>query len=471
LLERIILLKKQPNVILINCDDLGYGDLSCYGSRINKTPAIDRLTEEGIKFTSFYMGSSVCSPSRASMLTGCYPKRIGFDPPGDECVLFPGDQNGLNPKEITIAQILKDQGYATAIIGKWHCGDQAEFLPTNFGFDKYYGLPYSNDMGISTFGENHDKWMKKVLEDSPPLPLMENEEVIQQQPDQSSLTERYVEKCIRFIRENKDKPFFLYLAHMHVHLPHYPPQSFLEQSGNKPYRAAVECIDWATSSLMYELKNQMIDDNTLIIFTSDNGSNTRFGGSNSPLRGKKGTCWEGGFRVPCIMRWPKRIKKGLTRKEFITAMDFLPTITSIVEGKLPENRIIDGVDFSSLLYDETISSPRDEFFYYLKGDLCAVRKGKWKYFADTQHYSEALYNLNEDISESINLFDKHPDIVKELKKLIDKCRGDLGDDNLGIKGANIRPVGRVKNPKTLTKYDPDHPYIVAMYDLSDGKCG
>ncbi len=462
---------KKPNIILINCDDLGYGDLGCYGSKANKTPTIDRLASEGILFTSFCMGSSICSPSRASMLTGCYPKRIGFDPPGKYAVLFPGDPTGLNPDEITIANILKGVGYATRMVGKWHCGDQPQFLPTNFGFDSYFGLPYSNDMGINYLGDNPDELVKRVIGSTPPLPLLKEKEVIQEQPDLSSLTERYVEQCVKFIRDNKNGPFFLYLAHMHVHLPHYPPQRFLDQSDNGEYGASVECIDWATDAILYELKKDEIDDNTIIIFTSDNGSNKKFGGSNYPLREKKGTCWEGGFRVPCIIRWPKRIKKGLVCNELISAMDFLPTLAGLAGAETPTDRIIDGKDISGLLCGDNTKSPYDSFFYYCEGNLYAVRCGNYKYFQDTPDYPEALYDLDKDKSESNNLLGQFPDIEVKCKELIDNARIDLGDDRLGIKGINTRPVGRVENPKTLTEYDLDHPYIVAMYDVSEEKCG
>ena len=212
----------RPNIILINCDDLGYGDLGVYGSTANKTPAIDRLAAEGVRFTDFYMASPVCSPSRGAMMTGCYPPRIGFGMFDGHMVLFPGQAVGLNPSEITIARLLKEAGYATSHIGKWHCGDQPEFFPTEHGFDEYYGLPYSNDMG-----RQHHSWKPY-----PPLPLMENGEVIEEQPDQASLTERYLERSLRFIRKNRDRPFFLYLAHMHVHLPHYAPERFRKQSYN-----------------------------------------------------------------------------------------------------------------------------------------------------------------------------------------------------------------------------------------------
>jgi len=251
----------QPNIVLINCDDLGYGDLGCYGSTRNQTTAIDKLATEGVRLTDFYMASPVCSPSRAAMLTGCYPPRIGFAKFGNHAVLYPGDRYGLHPEELTTAKVLKDGGYRTRLVGKWHCGDQPEFLPTRHGFDGFYGLPYSNDMGR----QNPDDTF-------PPLPLMHNESVIQEQPDQTSLTERYVEDCVRFIRSYAEAsdPFFLYLAHFHVHVPHYTAPRFMRKSRNGAYGAAVAAIDWSVDVLMTELRRLGLDENTLVIFTSDN---------------------------------------------------------------------------------------------------------------------------------------------------------------------------------------------------------
>ena len=357
----------KPNIVLINCDDLGYGDLACYGSKVNKTPALDRMAAEGMKFTDFYMASPVCSASRAAMMTGCYPQRVGI-----QGVLFPGADIGLNPSEITVAKLLKGEGYATKIVGKWHCGDQPEFLPTRHGFDSYFGLPYSNDMGRQAGREDPNRF--------PPLPLLLDEEVIQEQPDQTSLTERYLDESIRFIRANKSGPFFLYLAHMYVHLPLYVPDHFLRQSENGSYGAAVECIDWVAGAILRELEFQGLDDNTLVIFTSDNGSRADGrGGSNAPLRGTKFQTWEGGMRLPCIMRWPGQIPSGSVCSEIAASIDFLPTLAGLGGAQPPADRVIDGKDIRSLMLgEEGASTPHEEYFFYRGLNLDAVRVGKWK---------------------------------------------------------------------------------------------
>ncbi|MAT78220.1 Cerebroside-sulfatase [Candidatus Poribacteria bacterium] len=456
-------MSNQPNIILINCDDLGYGDLGCYGSELNPTPHLDQMAAEGIQFTDFYMASPVCSPSRGAMLTGCYPPRIGFAEFDGRWVLFPGQPLGLHPEEKTVASLLKEQGYATKIVGKWHCGDQKEFLPTRHGFDSYYGIPYSNDMGI-----------QKKDDIYPPLPLLLDEEVIQAQPDQASVTERYVEESVRFMRANQDQPFFLYFAHMYVHLPIYPPDRFMCESKNGRYGAAVQAIDWSVGVLLHELRQLGLDDNTLVIFTSDNGSRARGeGGSNEPLRGHKGTTWEGGQRVPCLMRWPSQIPAGTVSNGLVSAIDLCPTLVKLAGGQVPQDRIIDGEDISSLMRnEEEATSPRDTFFYYRLHNLMAIRSGKWKLHAYTVGQSglepcNELYDLETDIGETANLYDHYPQVVAELESKLDACRQDLGDDIVGTEGQNVRPLGRIDNPQTLTQHDPEHPYIIAMYDLKD----
>lgn len=452
--------RDKPNIVLINCDDLGYGDLSCYGSPVNSSPMLDRLAERGIRFTDFYMASGLCSPSRGAMLTGCYPRRIGFGSFEGRWVLFPGQGVGLNPNEITIAALLRNAGYATMHIGKWHCGDQPPFLPTRHGFEHYFGIPFSNDMGRQA-GASAYEW--------PPLPLMEDEEVIQAQPDQAALTERYVEHALCFIRKNRDHPFFLYLAHMYVHLPIYVSTHFLARSKNGAYGGAVACVDWAAGVLSYELGRLGIAENTLIVFTSDNGSRGDHGGSNAPLRGRKGTTWEGGQRVPCIMYWPGVIPPGSVSNEPVSAMDFLPTFCSISGASTPDDRIIDGSDIFGILSGETGTKVRRKpFFFYARNELEAVRSGPWKLHVRKRSQKvRELYNLEEDICEQHNVYREESETVRELQGYLDRCREDLGDEAVHAAGANCRPIGRVDNPKPLTRYDQDYPYVIAEYDLED----
>ena len=460
---------KKPNIILINCDDLGYGDLGCYGSEVNKTPALDRMASEGVRFTDYHVMSPVCSASRAALMTGCYPQRLNF--PG---VLFPGEGRGLDLDEVTIADVLKGQGYRTKIVGKWHLGDQPEFLPTNHGFDEYYGLPYSNDMGIQGKPENRHKRV--------PLPLMRGDEVIEEQPDQRGLTERYMEECVRFIRGNSSTgsaqagPFFLYLAHMYVHVPLFVPDRFLKQAQNGGYGAAVECIDWVAEVLFFELKRLGLDDDTMVIFTSDNGSRAcGEGGSNAPLRGTKATTWEGGQRVPFIVRWPGKVPAGRVCNELVTSMDFMPTLARLAGTAEPGDRAIDGKDISPLLFGaEGAKSPHSVFYYYAGTKLAAVRKGKWKlHFIEGMIWGPdpvadpKLYDLEADIGEQNNVYAEHPEIVKELELAAEEARKDLGDSLTGAVGAGCRPVGTVEDPKPLAVYDTSHPYIVAAYDTPD----
>ena len=444
----------KPNIILMNCDDLGYGDLGCYGSAANRTPALDRAAAEGVRLTDFYMASPVCSPSRGGMMTGCYPPRIGFGCFENRGVLFPGQSVGLSPDEVTVADLLRSRGYATSHIGKWHCGDQPAFLPTRHGFDEYYGLPYSNDMGRSFFFE------RKGRPQYPPLPLLRGEEVIQEQPEQASLTERYTEEAVRFIRANRRRPFFLYFGHMHVHLPLIVSRRFLEQSQNGAYGAAVECIDWSVDVLTTELRRLGIDGQTIFIFTSDNGSKAINGGSNAPLRGTKNTTWEGGLRVPCIVRWPGVVPAGGVCREITTSLDFLPTLAGIAGAQPPRDRRIDGMDVLPLWRTPAAPGPRQDFFYYKRNQLEAVRSGRWKLHLATGE----LYDLETDVAETANVAASHPDVVDRVKVLADACRDDMGDTATGAVGRNCRPVGHVADARPLTQYDPNHPYMVAMYD-------
>ncbi len=458
----------KPNVIVILCDDLGYGDLACYGSTVNKTPRLDKMAEEGLRLTDFYMASPVCSPSRAALMTGCYPKRIGLDTGVHFPVLMPGDPIGLSPDENTIATYLKGAGYATSLIGKWHLGDQEPFLPNKHGFDEYFGLPYSNDHYVGR-DISHAKHLPERFQENgfAPLPLMKNEELVELEPDQSKLTHRYTEEAVDFITRKKDEPFFLYFAHMYVHTPLFPPPEFLERAKNGAYGAEVECIDWSTGVLLDTLKELGIDENTLVIFTSDNGSTGRFGASNGPLRGRKGKTWEGGMREPCIMRWPGTIPAGTESDILCSALDILPTAVSCAGVMLADDRIIDGHDLSGLLRNpESTESPYEAFFYYgsWNHELEAVRSGDWKYSEQRQE----LYNLREDMSESENLFENRPDKIEELTVHLDRCRHDIGDAFTGIEGKQCRAVGMVDDPIPLfDRFDTSHPYIQAYYDLND----
>lgn len=454
---------KKPNIVLINCDDMGYGDLSCYGSKINDTPFIDSLAKSGVKMTNCYAASPVCSPSRASLMTGCYPATVNINR-----VLFPGEPFGLNEKEYTLGNLFKDGGYNTMIVGKWHLGDQKEFLPCNFGFDEYYGLPYSNDMGMQLGRTDFTKF--------PPLPLISNDEVIQEQPDQTALTERYVEKSVEFIRKNKNNPFFLYFPQMHVHLPLYANSRFYKDTRNGDFGASVAEVDWSCHVIVDELKRQGVYENTLIIFTSDNGSRAALGASNGELRGKKFFTWEGGMRVPCIFHWKGMLDEGVVNDDISSHIDFMPLFAHIIGEKAPEN--IDGVDiYNSVFKGEKV---RDEFIYlgynFDDEDLpyfCAVRKNNWKLHLQIRKEEggyencQMLFDLDEDIGEANNLYDEKPEIVKELTELASKYIKIYGDQTSNTVGINVRKCGLVDKPVTLTTYDENHPYIIAMYDKDE----
>ena len=464
----------RPNVILINCDDLGYGDLGCYGSRRNDTPNADRLAAEGTRFTHFCMASCVCSPSRAAMLTGCHPARIGFDRFGEHPVLFPGDALGLDPAEETLATLLRRRGYATQMVGKWHCGDQPAFLPTAHGFDHYLGIPYSNDMGRQV---GRDRML-------PPLPMLRDQEVVDQQFDMAAVTQRYTEESVRFVRENRERPFFLYLAHMYVHLPLIVPERLLARSRNGPYGAAVAAIDWSTGRLLRELDELGLAEGTLVLFTSDNGSRVRGeGGSNGPLRGLKGESWEGGYRVPLIARMPGRVPAGETREQLVASMDLLPTVAALTGADAPE-RPIDGRDRSALLlggeddggdsegdFGGNSGGGADRFVYTMGETPVAIRDARHKLFVARETVPGGvgpvdpvleLYDLREDPGESENLAGRRPGVVQRLRAELDAWAARLGPG-----GPERRGCGRVEDPRPLTAYDASYPYFAAEYDLPD----
>jgi len=439
----------KPNFIVIFCDNLGYGDIGCFGSKLHRTPNIDRMAGEGIRFTDFYATSGVCTPSRASIMTGCYPRRINMHVADNgRQVLSPVAKKGLNPEEITIAELLKEQGYATACIGKWHLGDQPPFLPTRQGFDYYFGIPYSDDMT----GRPEQGW--------PPLPLMENERVIEAPVDRNLLTKRYTETTIEFIKANKDKPFFVYLPHAMPGSTTSPFASkrFRGKSANGPWGDSVEELDWSTGEILHALKKLGLDERTLVIWTSDNGTPRRNPpqGLNVPLSGWGYTTSEGGQRVPCIMRWPGKIPAGATCSELCTTMDLLPTFARLAGTEPPKDRIIDGHDVWPLMAGNAgAKSPYEAFFYYYMGQLQAVRSGKWKLYlpleAKLQNFQgktkaspAELYDLKTDLGETKNLLREHPDTVARLLALAERAREDMGDINRP--GRNQRPAGNVTDP-------------------------
>ena len=419
-----------PNFIVIFCDDLGYGDLACYGSTKNRTPQIDSLARDGRKFTAFYSSSPVCTPSRSSLMTGCYPRRVGMheDYTG-HWVLIPRSRRGLNPEEVTVAEALKQKGYSTACIGKWHLGDQPPHLPTQHGFDSYYGIPYSNDMQSKGRGD-------------PPLPLVANETVIEAPADQSTLTRRYTEEAVKFIEANKEKPFFLYLPHTFPHLPLFASPDFKDKSANGRYGDSVEEIDWSTGEILKCLDRLKLAENTLVIFTSDNGSNGRNGGSNKPLAGAKGSTMEGGMRVPFLARWPGKIPAGTTCSALSTMMDILPTLCALSGASLP-GKEIDGHDIRNLfLSTEEPRSPTEVLYYYRRRQLQAVRWGDWKLHLDLKqtHPNWAsskqtgkarrgkLVKLTNDLQEKTDLSAENPDVMAQFEQLVAHAVATLGND-------------------------------------------
>ena len=436
----------KPNVIVILTDDLGYDDVGCYwtpdkrpGFEKIETPNIDRLAAEGARFTDYYAPSSVCSPSRAALMTGCYPMRVGF--PG---ILFPASLSGLNPDEVTLAEILKKRGYATACVGKWHLGHLAPFAPRQHGFDAFYGMMFPNDMK--------------------PFVLHRDETVTEPHPDQKTLTEQFTEEAVKFVRAKRDQPFFLYLAYSAPHIPLHVSDGFRGKSARGLYGDVVECMDWGVGEVLKALDETGLADRTLVIFTSDNGPDTRGPydkrGQAFPLRAAKATTREGGVRVPCVMRWPGRIPAGLVCREIASAMDVLPTVAGIAGAQPPQDRIIDGKDILPLMTKPGAPSPHDAFYYYYGEKLEAVRSANWKLvfprtaMDDTPYdrkpgaakealLPEALYDLAADVGEKKDLIGEHPEVAQRLRALAERMREDIGDSATKQKGKNRRPVGRV----------------------------
>ena len=452
---------EKPNFIVINIDDMGYADIGPFGSKLNRTPNLDRMAKEGRKLTSFY-AAPVCSPSRAALMTGCYAKRALPIPH----VLFPEGANGLSPKEVTVAEVLKEAGYATAIVGKWHLGDQPEFLPNAQGFDLHFGLPYSNDMGPVSDGVRSD--LGKPIpapnpnakgKGQPPLPLLRNGAVVKRvlPDDQQSLVEIYTDEAVKFITEKKGQPFFLYMPHNAVHFPIYPGKKWAGKSPNGIYSDWVEEVDWSVGRILDTLKESGLAERTLVIFTTDNGGTPR--AVNTPLRGHKGSTLEGGMRVPTLAWWPGKIPGG-TETDAITGMlDILPTFAALGGGKLPSDRKIDGANIWPQLAGTPDAKPAHETFFYYNGlRLNAVRHGDWKLQiamgraaeAKEKNFKPQLFNLRADIGEANDVSAGNPEIVAKLQALIAANEADLGSDGIA---PGCRELGRVENPKPLIPHD------------------
>jgi arylsulfatase A-like enzyme len=439
----------KPNVVIILIDDMGYADIGPFGATKQKTPNLDRMAAEGMKLTSFY-AAPVCSVSRAQVMTGCYGARVSV--PG---VYFPAGPQGLNPKEVTVAERLKDLGYATQCVGKWHLGDQPEFLPIRQGFDHYLGIPYSNDM------QRRSKETGERV-----VPLLRDDKVAELLTDaqQSRLVERYTTEAVGFIRANKDRPFFLYLPHTAVHTPIHPGEKFRGKSDNGRYGDWVEEVDWSVGQVLDTLRDLKLAERTLVVFTSDNGPwliRKADGGNAKPLRDGKGTTWEGGVRVPTIAWWPGRIAGKSVSDAVAGTIDLLPTCVSIAGGKVPDEPVIDGRDLSPVLFGTSKDSPREAHYYFSGYTLQAVRQGPWKLAivsqpdslgkgkADEPRTNPRLYNLDRDIGETTNVADKHPDVVEKLHTLATKMNDEIG----GAKPKARRPAGVVTNPKPLYPID------------------
>jgi arylsulfatase len=446
-----------PNIILIFTDDQGYNDVGVFGAADISTPNLDKMAEEGARMTNFYAAQAVCSASRAGILTGCYPNRIGI-----HNALMPESKIGLNPDETTLAEMLKTKGYATAIFGKWHLGDNARFMPNQHGFDEFFGIPYSNDMWplhpqqgpVFNFG---------------PLPLYENETVIDTLTDQSQLTTDITEHSIDFIRRNKDKPFFLYVPHPQPHVPLYVSEKFKGKSNRGLYGDVIMELDWSVGEIIKALDTNGLTDHSIVIFTSDNGPWLAYGnhsGSAFPLKEGKGTAWEGGQREPFIIKYPKKIPAGTTINTPFMAIDILPTLAEVTKTALPE-KIIDGKSAWRMITGETDESPQEAyFFYYRVNELFGVRYGKWKlYFPHTYRTMDGqepgkdglpgtykmvdlkqveLYNLEKDESETVDVAAENPEVIAEIQVLANDMRAKLGDSLLNMNGADVRAPGTLK---------------------------
>lgn len=441
---------RPPNVVVIFTDDQAYADVGCFGAKDIATPNIDRMAAQGMRFTDFYAAQAVCSASRAALLSGCYPNRISL-----LSALSPKSKVGISDKELLLPQVCKSKGYATAMFGKWHLGDAPQFLPVRHGFDEYFGLPYSNDM-----------WPKHPTGTYPDLPLIEGEKVLELNPDQTQLTTWYTERAVKFIERSKDKPFFLYVPHNMPHVPLFVSDKFKGKSGRGLYGDVIMEIDWSIGQILDAIQRNGLDENTLVIYTSDNGpwlSYGNHGGSAGPLREGKASVFEGGMREPCVMRWPGKIPAGKTCREVALTMDILPTVAKLIGAELPKDRIIDGRDIWPLMSgQEGAKSPHEAFYYYWGRELHAVRSGKWKLHTAHPYVhldtpgkdgrpgklvqlktGVALYDLEADIGESTDVAAGNPEVVKRLEMLLEAAREDLGDTLTKRIGKNVREPGRL----------------------------
>ena len=457
---------RLPNIVIIFTDDQGYSDVGVYGAQGFHTPNLDRMASEGVRFTDFYVAQPVCSASRAALLTGCYPNRIGIIG-----ALGPNAEHGIHDDEVTIAELCKSKGYATAIFGKWHLGHHKKFLPVQHGFDEYCGVPYSNDMWPlhpDIVKLSHDSEKRK--RGYPNLPLIEGDEIVDEEitpKDQEQFTTLFTERAVKFIERNQHRPFFLYLPHPMPHVPLFCSDKFKGKSEQGAYGDVISEIDWSVGQILETLRRLKLEDNTLVIFVTDNGpwlSYGNHGGSARPLREGKGTTWEGGVRVPCIMRWPERIPADSVCREPAMTIDIFPTIARLIDGRLPDHKI-DGQDIWPLISGVPgAKSPHEVlYFYYHKNDLEALRSGRWKLALPHKYRSLTgepgrdgtpngythpncgleLHDLENDISEQHNVIDQHPDVAKRLLALTEQARDDLGDSLTTRDGKNTRAPGKL----------------------------